>query len=752
MGVYPYSQFENEVTSSPGFVPQFDPWEGTALSYNDASITPFSFSPPAVEDEYQRWLAGLDVDVGMVDVGVPIAPSTDLHCDCDMCDSHVPIEVETLIESFWRDLEYQEAHSSGRDFHDIQVELDGITLDGLHPVNAAWIPHLRLMHDIEPNPGPKSKIKKIVKKDIKKIAGKVAGSSSVGIKSGRKKVGKKGFFGKLIGSALGGIIGQSELGGKLGDLGGDFLWDRISGNRPKMGQIKPPPIPPRPSRPYTGLSSGAIASRPTRISGSGAYTVSSNSLVGNHSGVATNLMFGASTRTRLARREYITDIVGTTSFVAQQFSINAAVATTFPWLSAIAENFEEYKFHGLVFEYVTLATDYSTTPGMGSVMMATQYNALKPAFLTKQDMNNYDAACDARPCDSFVHPVECAPAENPLAQLYTRTAPATVGDLRLYDLGNFYIATTGNASSTTSIGELWVSYDVELFKPKNVASQGYVAPQSHFYGATVTAGTNPLGATITKLADGIGMTVTGTSITFPSEVIEGDYIIQASWYGSSSATVVYPLLTLANCTAINYFLNGTTTGLTMPQGSTASVTNCGLAVCVNVTGSGASITYGVAGTLPTTAAIVDITVTQVHLNYGSTGDMKAIEAIQKREDTIDVRLSLMEERYARLLESSSSSQSSYERKQVDEDYVRVTPAPRLVGIELNPGPDAPTRCILDVKTLADLAATKHVFMDVDNAEHVAWYKELQSLTEHFNAISKALGLGAKCSIGVCAKL
>jgi len=78
-------------------------------------------------------------------------------------------------------------------------------------------------------------------------------------------------------------------------------------------------------------------------------------------------------------REYVADIEGTTNFVNREYPLNPGLIKTFPWLSQVADAFEEYRIRGMVFEYKSLYADAtvssSDTGGLGSVIMCTNYNA-----------------------------------------------------------------------------------------------------------------------------------------------------------------------------------------------------------------------------------------------------------------------------------------------------------------------------------------------------------------------------------------
>lgn len=170
-------------------------------------------------------------------------------------------------------------------------------------------------------------------------------------------------------------------------------------------------------------------------------------------------------------REYIADIQSSQNFMNHNLPINPGLTGTFPWLSQIANAFEQYRFRGLIFEFKSLAADAlisgADNIGQGSVIMATQYNSLSPGFSNKNEMENYNFANSNKPSVSFLHPVECALYQTPNTPLYIRNgALPPNADERLYDLGNFNIATQGLPSDTGSVGELWATFEIEFFKPK----------------------------------------------------------------------------------------------------------------------------------------------------------------------------------------------------------------------------------------------------------------------------------------------
>jgi len=217
------------------------------------------------------------------------------------------------------------------------------------------------------------------------------------------------------------------------------------------------------------------------ISGRGDYKVSANSLV--DSGAPPSFVSDGN-GFRVRHREYIRDIVSTGAvFNNYPLAINPGLPETFPWLSSIASNFEEYELHGLLFEFRTLSAVAvsSTNTALGAVVLATNYDVYDPAFSNKQQMEAYEFSCSGPPCASLLHPVECAPRQtvNPIKYVRTNGTVPPAGDLRMYDMGLFQIATVGQ-QAVSNIGELWVTYDVKFLKPKLPAVVGEVIPAASF--------------------------------------------------------------------------------------------------------------------------------------------------------------------------------------------------------------------------------------------------------------------------------
>jgi len=254
--------------------------------------------------------------------------------------------------------------------------------------------------------------------------------------------------------------------------------------------------------------------------------------------------FTAGERTNIVcHREYLGDLTGTTTFSNRPYALNPGDKNTFPWLSTVAKNYQQYRIHGMIFEFRPLITDYVTNGAPGVVVFATNYNSADPLFRTKVEMENSEYAVSVKPTNNLIHAIECSPAETSITKLYIRNGPVPPGqDPRLYDMGLTQLASQGNP--TQLIGELWVSYCVEFFKPALPEDIGIDA-LSQSVTRTVFTNGNPLGTQADiSVGDLPGVTVTGTGIFFDTSVPDGTYQLSVIWSADVALAVTVPTFTL----------------------------------------------------------------------------------------------------------------------------------------------------------------------------------------------------------------
>lgn len=347
-----------------------------------------------------------------------------------------------------------------------------------------------------------------------------------------------------------------------------------------------------------------------QIMGKGDYKVKSNTL---YSATDSVPQFGNKNRAVYVRhREYIGDVISgaANTFNIQKYVINPALGTTFPWLASVAQQYEEYKIKGMIFEFKTMSADAlnSTNTALGQVIMATQYNVLSPDFINKQQMENYEFACSTKPSCSVIHPIECEPHETPLTELFTRSLnTAIVGsDARLYDFGNFYIATNGMQSGFVNLGELWVSYEIKLFKPK-LGAQVQVA--DHYRAAgTVNTGAYLGGNAVKTTSSNFGTIWNGTNtLTFPGG-FTGQVFIEYNMTGTANGLSAITMTGSQGVTNLNIFNSSGTNGVTNQGVSSSQFIQC---ATFNVNGGGVLTFSG--GALPTAITAGDMFVMAIPL-------------------------------------------------------------------------------------------------------------------------------------------
>lgn len=261
----------------------------------------------------------------------------------------------------------------------------------------------------------------------------------------------------------------------------------------------------------------------------------------------------------IRHREYIGDLGGTIAFTNRNYPLNPGLVGTFPWLAQVASAFEQYRWRGLIFEFRSTCADAviptATELGQGTVIMATQYNALTNGFSSKIEMENYEYANSSKPANSFMHPVECAVNVTPNTPLYVRSGaiPAN-SDERLYDIGNFCIATQGipGSTNTTGIGEIWATFEIELFKPKFNIDHAVPLQVDHFqadnrgqagnlsalapFGPLLTGFyAGGIGGKIRYLTDGAGSKI---RYTFPPDLVNGGDCFQVTLTSLFSVALV----------------------------------------------------------------------------------------------------------------------------------------------------------------------------------------------------------------------
>lgn len=309
--------------------------------------------------------------------------------------------------------------------------------------------------------------------------------------------------------------------------------------------------------------------------GLGDYQIKYNSLMGGGEGsgstdyVPSLSNTGSRGSVRIQHREYLQDVNSSTSFVNTPFVLNPSNSACFPWLSNMALNFQEYKFHGLVFHYVSLSAEAlnSTNTALGAVIMSTDYNAASKPYASKAAAENSEYTVSTKPSCSLVHGIECDPMMTVnqghlyISPYANGTAP-TGEDPKTYNMGTFQFMTQGS-QAVANIGELWVSYDVELIKPidnsiinrsavdhfqlVNVAPS--VSSAGYLFGSSNLVKVNTVGGSITT------SNATTSTYTFPLTAVPGQvYLITYNTIGVAT-TITAPTIATTYLTFNTIFDN-----------------------------------------------------------------------------------------------------------------------------------------------------------------------------------------------------
>lgn len=250
-----------------------------------------------------------------------------------------------------------------------------------------------------------------------------------------------------------------------------------------------------------GYTGGAASAAYGAYKGSGMYTgagLYSNHLVSGGAGaVGTPPRFASEMDEEgalvITHREFVRDVYGNPSGVQFQNSslnINPGLSATFPWLSQLAANYEEYEMHQLMFVYEAKISENATaTDGqLGSIIMFTDYGADSKVKTSKQQMLQGYGSQDGLCTRDAVHGVECDPSKiHGDGHKYMRVRPLEASQaLTDYDLGIFQMAVSGTPAGLVNqiIGQLYVQYTVKLRKPRLYSKLGYNIQKDVFTWAT----------------------------------------------------------------------------------------------------------------------------------------------------------------------------------------------------------------------------------------------------------------------------
>jgi len=182
-------------------------------------------------------------------------------------------------------------------------------------------------------------------------------------------------------------------------------------------------------------------------------------------------------------------------------------------------------------------------------MLQTSYRSTDTTPADKIELLNEYWSSESVPSEPFCHPIECNPKENPFNIQYVRTDGAvipTTDSPLLYDLGVTHVAVQGQQTNDTELGDLWVTYEIELKKPI-ISSNATVVGS---YTAGVITGSlniaNPFN-NMSFVRGNLGISATGRTITFPANLF-GTFYVFAMYTGTLINFIQTGLPVLQNAT------------------------------------------------------------------------------------------------------------------------------------------------------------------------------------------------------------
>jgi hypothetical protein len=260
------------------------------------------------------------------------------------------------------------------------------------------------------------------------------------------------------------------------------------------------------------------------------------------------------------KMEYIGDVLsgGTspTYSIVDTYPVNPGQIVTFPWMSAIAQNYEMFRFKSLKFIYKPQVTEFTAGANSGVVIMTFDYNAGDPGpsnkVLALESKPSVD--CVAYQTMTLVLDPKMLNGMSDAKFVRANSIPPNA-DIKTFDCGNLFVSTQGQTVGNLALGELYVAYELETFVPvleissnpfPNRTVSWFQIPQnSNVLSPGVTLSLSTSGALF--LVDGIGLTFSGTGnaeITLPrgNYMFDGVVIFNGAPFTQIIAAVITPYL------------------------------------------------------------------------------------------------------------------------------------------------------------------------------------------------------------------
>lgn len=272
----------------------------------------------------------------------------------------------------------------------------------------------------------------------------------------------------------------------------------------------------------------------------------------------------------VTHEEYIGDVNGSVAFTPIQYAVNPGLQGSFPWLAAIAPNYESYKFESLEYEFKTTTNNQAT----GNVALFLDYDPADAAPTNKREILNSESTMDGPAWSLSIRQKSKKENLNKRATYLVRQGSVGASaSLTLYDVGNLFVCTQGQSGATV-IGELLCRYRIRLMTPQMGVSGIGNAIYGKISGSSL-AGALTLTGNFPGTVSGTPAAMTLTS-TAPYQGLVGAYSVGGTLNGfapsgtATSSELADVLNTPATNESAQYLVNFTDVGQTFILTHTAA--------------------------------------------------------------------------------------------------------------------------------------------------------------------------------------
>ena len=353
-----------------------------------------------------------------------------------------------------------------------------------------------------------------------------------------KIMGKGGYWGERFGRWLGGLTGNDTIkdwAGRAFSSAGDYVSAAVPGGGLIASGAEA-------LAKATGHGAynlhrwPGVSTQPIRMSGQGAYHMEAPSTALQVGTFA----HGDVEHINIKSREYLGAINGASAFTLSTLVLNPGLLQTFPQLSKLAMHYEQYQFNGLIFWFHSTSGEStnSADTAIGELMMANQPDSTEANPLNKQQLVRMDSAKQAKPSIDQLHGVECVGA--PMKFIRHGDPIEAQQDANRFDYGKFHLAVEGCNAAVTRLGELWVTYDIDLIRSRDSKGQEVSAYRADVTGS-VSEALFDLPAVVSVKYASLPLGIAGNTVTFPQFVCDGDYAITLQLFGVSTTNTTFQM-------------------------------------------------------------------------------------------------------------------------------------------------------------------------------------------------------------------